>query len=181
MSMRRAACAHRVLRARSLRWFPNPAPGSRRSRSPRRIPWIPERPGAARGSPGHRPQPEFAEGSFLPGCHQVLPNLTRERPRIDRFGNVPGAARLEATLAVARHGQSSQRYDRNSGRAGIRLQLASEVETTLARQLNIHQDEIGLTPPDSFPGLQRSEEHTSELQSHLNLVCRLLLEKKKKN
>src|SRR5690242_17412047 len=28
--------------------------------------------------------------------------------------------------------------------------------------------------------LQRSEEHTSELQSHVNLVCRLLLEKKKK-
>src|SRR5260370_23242905 len=28
--------------------------------------------------------------------------------------------------------------------------------------------------------LPRSEEHTSELQSHLNLVCRLLLEKKKK-
>src|SRR5260370_6032964 len=26
----------------------------------------------------------------------------------------------------------------------------------------------------------RSEEHTSELQSHLNLVCRLLLEKKKR-
>src|SRR5260370_4761994 len=26
----------------------------------------------------------------------------------------------------------------------------------------------------------RSEEHTSELQSHLNIVCRLLLEKKKK-
>src|SRR5260370_14458959 len=32
-----------------------------------------------------------------------------------------------------------------------------------------------------FVGLDqhRSEEHTSELQSHLNLVCRLLLEKKK--
>src|SRR5690242_21418740 len=27
--------------------------------------------------------------------------------------------------------------------------------------------------------LGRSEEHTSELQSHVNLVCRLLLEKKK--
>src|SRR6516225_11629757 len=27
---------------------------------------------------------------------------------------------------------------------------------------------------------KRSEEHTSELQSHVNLVCRLLLEKKKK-
>src|SRR5260370_27805662 len=29
------------------------------------------------------------------------------------------------------------------------------------------------------PRTHRSEEHTSELQSHLNLVCRLLLEKKK--
>src|SRR5260370_852051 len=29
------------------------------------------------------------------------------------------------------------------------------------------------------PAHGRSEEHTSELQSHLNLVCRLLLEKKK--
>src|SRR5260370_9023013 len=31
-----------------------------------------------------------------------------------------------------------------------------------------------------FRHRSRSEEHTSELQSHLNLVCRLLLEKKKK-
>src|SRR2546430_10964339 len=30
-------------------------------------------------------------------------------------------------------------------------------------------------------GSERSEEHTSELQSQSNLVCRLLLEKKKKN
>src|SRR2546430_4127734 len=30
-------------------------------------------------------------------------------------------------------------------------------------------------------GASRSEEHTSELQSQSNLVCRLLLEKKKKN
>src|SRR5205807_4844762 len=33
--------------------------------------------------------------------------------------------------------------------------------------------------PDAFA--RRSEEHTSELQSPCNLVCRLLLEKKKKN
>src|SRR5438034_4847485 len=30
-------------------------------------------------------------------------------------------------------------------------------------------------------GERRSEEHTSELQSHSDLVCRLLLEKKKQN
>src|SRR4051812_49969999 len=38
--------------------------------------------------------------------------------------------------------------------------------------------------PEPEPGdcikERRSEEHTSELQSHVNLVCRLLLEKKKK-
>src|SRR4051812_44365222 len=33
---------------------------------------------------------------------------------------------------------------------------------------------------DRAMGKVRSEEHTSELQSHVNLVCRLLLEKKKK-
>src|SRR6266480_5761103 len=32
----------------------------------------------------------------------------------------------------------------------------------------------------SLAAATRSEEHTSELQSHVNLVCRLLLEKKKK-
>src|SRR5690242_21394647 len=36
-------------------------------------------------------------------------------------------------------------------------------------------------PRDYAERLLRSEEHTSELQSHVNLVCRLLLEKKKKN
>src|SRR5260370_5662421 len=35
------------------------------------------------------------------------------------------------------------------------------------------------TAPAHLPAHGRSEEHTSELQSHLNLVCRLLLEKKK--
>src|SRR5207249_1444295 len=45
----------------------------------------------------------------------------------------------------------------------------------------------GLTPgtaeymsPEQAGGAERSEEHTSELQSRFDLVCRLLLEKKKK-
>src|SRR5260221_10534135 len=33
--------------------------------------------------------------------------------------------------------------------------------------------------PSPMPAAHRSEEHTSELQSHSDLVCRLLLEKKK--
>src|SRR5690242_21632877 len=37
----------------------------------------------------------------------------------------------------------------------------------------------GLGGPTYDRAVVRSEEHTSELQSHVNLVCRLLLEKKK--
>src|SRR5690242_21181328 len=40
-----------------------------------------------------------------------------------------------------------------------------------------HFDRKGRREPVRDP--PRSEEHTSELQSHVNLVCRLLLEKKK--
>src|SRR2546426_5526374 len=39
----------------------------------------------------------------------------------------------------------------------------------------------GIRLADDHSELLRSEEHTSELQSPCNLVCRLLLEKKKKN
>src|SRR6478736_10472949 len=39
----------------------------------------------------------------------------------------------------------------------------------------------GCATTSRWPWPTRSEEHTSELQSQSNLVCRLLLEKKKKN
>src|SRR5690242_21220898 len=42
-------------------------------------------------------------------------------------------------------------------------------------QAIVHRDAGGVL----LEQLERSEEHTSELQSHVNLVCRLLLEKKK--
>src|SRR2546426_7570788 len=43
------------------------------------------------------------------------------------------------------------------------------------------QDQDGTALLDRHRRGQRSEEHTSELQSPCNLVCRLLLEKKKKS
>src|SRR2546422_7354314 len=51
---------------------------------------------------------------------------------------------------------------------------------------DLHQDapprrqRRGELAPGNGRPVQRSEEHTSELQSRLHLVCRLLLEKKKK-
>src|SRR5260370_10089564 len=51
--------------------------------------------------------------------------------------------------------------------------------TSLARKCrSLGERGARLRAPSVTPRY-RSEEHTSELQSHLNLVCRLLLEKKK--
>src|SRR2546427_2427567 len=51
-------------------------------------------------------------------------------------------------------------------------------------QVDADRDErlgnFGRQAGDDHGGAERSEEHTSELQSQSNLVCRLLLEKKKK-
>src|SRR5260370_13965498 len=49
--------------------------------------------------------------------------------------------------------------------------------TGMDRKPDARQTHLACDPFQYF----RSEEHTSEFQSHLNLVCRLLLEKKKKN
>src|SRR5438034_3396791 len=51
--------------------------------------------------------------------------------------------------------------------------LASQPPTPVARK------EAHSAAPAANSPIYRSEEHTSELQSHSDLVCRLLLEKKK--
>src|SRR5260370_795711 len=51
------------------------------------------------------------------------------------------------------------------------------IRTTRSTQLPMRAAQARLTATITIA--IRSEEHTSELQSHLNLVCRLLLEKKK--
>src|SRR5260370_15881598 len=72
------------------------------------------------------------------------------------------------------------------GYACIGLVLALVATTTvMAVQDRIREhallQTLGFSGPRIFSLVLRSEEHTSELQSHLNLVCRLLLEKKKSN
>src|SRR5438876_7389729 len=55
------------------------------------------------------------------------------------------------------------------------LRAAAEDELTL-----VTYDRVSIPPLLTEWGITRSEEHTSELQSPVHLVCRLLLEKKKK-
>src|SRR2546425_6355008 len=84
-------------------------------------------------------------------------------------------------LGVERHlGNALERA--RHGAAGLRLLgrplKGGLVESGhLASHLELHARDRGRPAHH----LQRSEEHTSELQSLAYLVCRLLLEKKKKN
>src|SRR5690242_21114273 len=64
--------------------------------------------------------------------------------------------------------------------SGTAMKLA-EVHATLAVAQQLRALRQDVYPAAARQrGSRRSEEHTSELQSHVNLVCRLLLEKKKK-
>src|SRR5690242_21389559 len=86
-----------------------------------------------------------------PPISTLFPYTTLFRSgRVDDRRHVVGGDRVESPLAeIGRAGRA----------AGARL-----VQRDRAVGLALHE---------------RSEEHTSELQSHVNLVCRLLLEKKK--
>src|SRR5260370_3447656 len=65
----------------------------------------------------------------------------------------------------------------NSSKDGIRDSSVTGVQTCRSEE---HTSELQSHLNLVCRLLLGSEEHTSELQSHLNLVCRLLLEKKKK-
>src|SRR5690242_21270112 len=63
------------------------------------------------------------------------------------------------------------------------LRMREEAGITIGDEM-IGNGGLGITTPGANNDKEavtspRSEEHTSELQSHVNLVCRLLLEKKK--
>src|SRR5690242_21267537 len=80
-------------------------------------------------------------------------------PYTTLFRSLIDAMNLAYSRAVTLNQQHRVRFDINNGKYVIEKRARGE------RGLSVF----------------RSEEHTSELQSHVNLVCRLLLEKKKKH
>src|SRR3712207_7348513 len=63
--------------------------------------------------------------------------------------------------------------------AGTCASGAVELELARLVELEAHRVDDPAAQQDDRQGVERSEEHTSELQSRQYLVCRLLLEKKK--
>src|SRR2546425_8936814 len=119
----------------------------------------------------------------------IPPEPTAEQKAIMR------TAREECAAAARKVGTSRRRFLQTGAAYAICLAAINKVMGTRGGHYAWAQDSCGLNAPIgtrgtptyfdlAHPGAQlnnRSEEHTSELQSLAYLVCRLLLEKKKKN
>src|SRR5437868_9368053 len=113
----------------------------------------------------------FAVGGMFvesgPGAKIVPSEISRDAIKV-RLALALGGTRLE-------HGV----VDRDVLALGIELRK-SRLEFSCPERLgNVFQERSGLGKVLADGVGERSEEHTSELQSRFDLVCRLLLEKKK--
>src|SRR2546430_6107704 len=77
------------------------------------------------------------------------------------------------TLFRSRHGKGADAAKKGLGLARCKIKLRNGERSRLSEAQHVYD----LREKQR----SRSEEHTSELQSQSNLVCRLLLEKKKQN
>src|SRR2546430_5884929 len=101
--------------------------------------------------------------------------MIRRPPRSTLF---PYTTLFRSVRAPARDPAARERGDERAGVETQRLEHQRRVELHVGSQVA-----AGLHVLEHLQRrlLHRSEEHTSELQSQSNLVCRLLLEKKKRN
>src|SRR5690242_5482856 len=91
---------------------------------------------------------------------------------------------LEVVSFTIKRVMDEQDYIVNMGRPDVArikreadiAQAEAERDTAIRRAMAMREAAVAQAQADQE---RRSEEHTSELQSHVNLVCRLLLEKKK--
>src|SRR2546422_9697656 len=135
------------------------------------------RPKRARGALGVLPVPECHRGTSMHQLADFARGARRETlPQYEHLGarNCPAHRAWAAIHLLRREIGATQDFGETVHQIELRLGLSlPERADSLDRQMTagIRQD---------AQGRERSEEHTSELQSRLHLVCRLLLEKKKK-
>src|ERR1039458_454974 len=106
---------------------------------------------------------------FAPSSSRFLPSESPEKPLLSGGsargpGIKPGPGRL--SIVAVDCAATRRRSVKSSKRSGPSSPLASMEASTFRVASTVSR-------------MRRSEEHTSELQSLSNLVCRLLLEKKK--
>src|SRR5438034_10631625 len=98
--------------------------------------------------------------------------------RVKKNLRLPGEERLPDGSYLSTIYRSDK--DRRRGSNGIRVRVMEYTLDGVAGAEPMYRLVTSILDPNQAPAqeLARSEEHTSELQSHSELVCRLLLEKK---
>src|SRR5437879_7079115 len=102
----------------------------------------------------------------------IVPLFARSRLAIDHIASEIGGTGI--TLAAFKMHEIGV-----MAKTVIVLAIALQEVKVKRAALEIHADRGERTTPAHQRFFERSEEHTSELQSPMYLVCRLLLEKKK--
>src|SRR6266478_7861575 len=113
----------------------------------------------------------WSGGAFNPGASITI--------SITAGGNYTQA--IPSSTAIVPAG-SKWTFTANSGTTSLNTQSQTVTVTGGSQTLNFAPAAIRITAAPgavAYADAERSEEHTSELQSQSNLVCRLLLEKKK--
>src|SRR5438034_6484747 len=113
------------------------------------------------------PTPSLAPSSWTKPCSEIETQAQLDLTRIVRLGSKHAKClrALQAHRRIQEVNVVKQVEEfRGEGQPGLLGQLDF-----------LHETYVHVPRPQT-----RSEEHTSELQSHSDLVCRLLLEKKKK-
>ena len=132
-----------------------------------------------RGGPGPAYNPREEDPFLIPGAY-VRGNLS---PSDREFKEALGKARDGSVCVLIYHGvpdvhphcsTSIEMFTKDM------QYLKDEGCTVIALRDLAKYVDFSKGPKDIYAPIMRSEEHTSELQSRTNLVCRLLLEKKKK-
>src|SRR2546430_12717785 len=86
----------------------------------------------------------------------------------------PRSTLFPYTTLFRSHGEAQRVFEKQPG---LFAQAQRQIGEGLPDRMQVR---LALNSPDRITVASRSEEHTSELQSQSNLVCRLLLEKKTK-
>src|SRR5690606_10128905 len=173
-----------------------PPAGSTSTRVRRRLGGVPVRgpgPRWGRGAPAPEPEPTVGDGGRPARRSPRGTGPGRGRGRCGERPAAPAAGWHRAgagTAGWARRGRAAAGARAAPGRSAPapvepaeRWRRAVPERSGHAdgpRALRKREGEASAVPPREGGGSARSEEHTSELQSRENLVCRLLLEKKKK-
>src|SRR3712207_2703901 len=138
-------------------------------------------------SPARKPVPSPAEGTRMESAFYLLV----QRGFVTQTSNAPelrGSLRRPITVYCGCHPPAASLHIghlvqimllANLSRAGQRVIAVVGGGTTMVGDPTGRTEERPMLSVEQIRENQRSEEHTSELQSRQYLVCRLLLEKKK--